>query len=216
MANQDLTQPTTRDGPPLLIVISGTSGSGKDSVVRALLERTRSQPTPFHFVVTATSRPKREEEVDGMDYVFVSNEAFQEMIANNELIEYAIVYGQYKGVPTKHLEQALEAMDRGQDVLMRLDVQGAKTIRQMIPEALLIFLTTSSHDVLLQRLRHRSTETPEQLQVRVQTALQETEQMAEFDYVVPNADGKLDQTVDTILSIIVAEKHRTHPRQVRK
>jgi guanylate kinase len=199
-----------------LIVISGASGSGKDSVVRALLERTRSQPNPFHFVVTATSRPKRKKEVDGVDYVFVSSKAFQEMIANNELIEYAIVYGDYKGVPTRHLEQALEVMDRGQDVLMRLDVQGARTIRHLIPDALLIFITTPSRDVLLQRLRHRSTESPEQLQVRAQTAQQETEQMAEFDYVVPNADGKLDQTVDTVLSIIVAEKHRTHPRQVRK
>jgi guanylate kinase len=200
----------------LLIVISGASGSGKDSVVRALLKRTRTQPCPFHFVVTATSRPKRENEVDGVDYVFVSNEVFQAMIANGELIEYAVVYGQYKGVPTKHLEQALEAMDHGQDVLMRLDVQGARTIRQMHPEALLIFISTSTHQELFKRLRGRSTETPEQLQIRLSTAQQEIDQVAEFDYVVPNADGKLEETVDTILSILVAEKHRTHPRRIRR
>ena len=196
-------------------MISGASGSGKDSVVRALLERARAAPNPFHFVVTATSRPKREEEVDGVDYVFVSNKTFQAMIANDELIEYAVVYGQYKGVPTQHLKKALGAMDRGQDVLMRLDVQGARTIRQMHPEALLVFISTSSQQELLDRLQHRSTETPEQMQIRLRTAQQEIERISEFDYLVPNADGKLDQTVDTILSILVAEKHRTHPRRVR-
>jgi len=215
LANQGLTQPHPTDRSPLLIVISGASGSGKDSVVRALLERSRTQTSPFYFVVTATSRPKRKTEVDGVDYVFVSHEAFQSMIANGELIEYAVVYGQYKGVPTRHLDQALKAMDHGQDVLMRLDVQGARTIRQMHPEALLIFISIPSQQKLLERLRQRSTESPEQLQIRLRTAQQETEQISEFDYVVPNADGCLDQTVDIILSIIVAEKHRTHPRRIR-
>jgi guanylate kinase len=149
-----------------------------------------------------------------MDYVFVSNEAFQKMIANGELIEYAVVYGEYKGVPTKHLETALEAMDRGQDVLMRLDVQGARTIRKMHPQALLIFIAVPLPEQLA-RLRQRSTETASQLETRLRTAQQETEQISEFDYVVPNADGCLDQTVDIILSIIVAEKHRTHPRRIR-
>lgn len=213
MANPSLIQ-TQTSCPPLLIVISGASGSGKDSVVRALLKRTQSQPCPFHFVVTATSRPKRENEVNGVDYVFVSDEEFQAMIDNCELIEYAVVYGQYKGVPTKHLKQALKAMEHGQDVLMRLDVQGARTIRQMHPEALLIFISTSSQQELLERLRERSTESPEQLQIRLNTAQQEIDRISEFDYVVPNADGKLDQTVDIILSIIVAEKHRTHPRRI--
>lgn len=198
-----------------MIVISGASGSGKDSVVRALLARSQALHRPFHFVVTATSRPKREGEIDGVDYVFVSDSEFQSMIANDELIEYAVVYGQYKGVPTRHLDKALEAMDRGQDVLMRLDVQGAKTIRRMHPEALLIFISAPSLQDLLQRLHRRSSESPEQLQIRLDTACKEAEQISEFDYVVPNADGKLDQTVDTILSIIVAEKYRTHPRRVR-
>jgi guanylate kinase len=198
-----------------LIVISGASGSGKDSVVRALLARSQASGPTFHFVVTATSRPKREEEVDGVDYVFVTDRQFQAMIANQELIEYAVVYGQYKGVPTSHLDQALESMDRGQDVLMRLDVQGAKTIRQMHPDALLIFISAPSKEELLERLHRRSTETAGQLKIRLDTAREEIEQISDFDYLVPNVDGKLDQTVDTILSIIVAEKHRTHPRQVR-
>ena len=214
MTNQGLTQTGPTDCPPLLIVISGASGSGKDSVVRALLERSRAESRPFHFVVTATSRPKRENEVDGVDYVFVSNAAFQKMIANGELIEYAVVYGEYKGVPTKHLETALEAMDRGQDVLMRLDVQGARTIHKMHPQALLIFIAVPLQEQLA-RLRQRSTETASQLETRLRTAQQETEQISEFDYLVPNAYGCLDQTVDVILSIIVAEKHRTPPRRIR-
>jgi guanylate kinase len=137
------------------------------------------------------------------------------MIANDELIEYALVYGDYKGVPTRHLEEALAAMARGQDVLMRLDVQGAKTIRQMHSEALLIFISAPSHQELRERLHRRSTESPEQLQIRLHTALKETEQISEFDYVVPNADGHLDRTVDTIFAIITAEKHRVHPRRVK-
>jgi guanylate kinase len=215
LADKDLTQTFPTDDPPLLIVISGASGSGKDSVVRALLKRSQTSGRPFHFVVTATSRPKREEEVDGVDYVFVTDREFRSMIANKELIEYAVVYGDYKGVPTRHLDKALKAIERGQDVLMRLDVQGAATIRQMHPEALLIFISAPSPQDLRDRLLHRSTETPEQQRVRLETARKETEQISKFDYVVPNATGKLEQTVDTILSIIVAEKHKTHPRRVR-
>jgi guanylate kinase len=199
----------------MLIVISGASGSGKDSVVRALRERSQASPTPFHFVVTATSRPKRKDEIDGVDYVFVTDREFQEMIENDELIEHAVVYGDYKGVPTRHLDRALAAMDRGQDVLMRLDVQGAAKIRQMHPEALLIFISAPTPQDLRKRLLHRKTETPKQQRIRLETARKETEQIDKFDYVVPNANGKLDQTVDIIQSIIVAEKHRTHPRRVR-
>jgi guanylate kinase len=215
LADQGLAQSYTTQAPPLLIVISGASGSGKDSVVRAMLEHCCAPNKTFHFVVTATSRPKRENEVDGVDYVFVTDIEFKRMIANQELIEYALVYGDYKGVPTRHLDEALQAMDRGQDVLMRLDVQGAKTIRHMHPEALLIFIAAPSQQELRERLQRRRTESPEQLQLRLHTALKETEQVAEFDYVVPNADGKLDQTVDTIFAIIKAEKHRVHPRRVR-
>jgi guanylate kinase len=203
-----------RGASQLLVVISGTSGSGKDSVVKALIERMVAQQRPVHFVVTTTSRAIRENEVDGVDYCFVSPSEFEEMIANDELIEYALVYGQYKGVPKKQIYMAVQAMDSGADVVMRLDVQGAKAIRHMIPGALLIFMTTSSEQELLERLRRRSTESPEQLQIRLQTARDEMQQIAEFDYVVPNLDGRLDETVDIVLAIITAEKYRTHPRRV--
>ena len=200
---------------PLLVVISGTSGSGKDSVVRALIERMVAHQRPVHFVVTTTSRAKRDNEVDGVDYCFVTPSEFETMIANDELIEYALVYGQYKGVPKSQIYKAVKAMDGGADVIMRLDVQGAKTMRHMVPGALLIFMTTSSERELMERLSRRSTESPEQLQIRLQTARDEMGQIAIFDYVVPNLDGRLKETVDTVLAIITAEKHRTQPRRVK-
>jgi guanylate kinase len=167
----------------------------------------------MHFVVTATSRPKRETETDGVDYVFVSRQEFQSMIDNDELIEYALVYGEYKGVPKQHLLTAMASMESGTDVVLRLDVQGARTIRAMIPDALLIFLTAGSQQELAERLRRRSSEDQRQLEIRLQAARAEMDRISEFDYVVPNRDGKLNETVDTILSIVEAEKHRTHPRR---
>jgi guanylate kinase len=199
--------------PPLLIVISGTSGSGKDTVVQELIKRFADGQHPVHFVVTATTRPRRETEVDGVDYVFVSKAEFEAMIAGDALLEYALVYDQYKGIPKKHIYKAMAAMAEGQDVIMRLDVQGAETIRQMVPEALLVFITASSENELIERLQSRKTEDPEQLEIRLQTARQEMGRIPEFDYVVPNADNRLDETVETVLAIISAEKHRTHPRR---
>jgi guanylate kinase len=193
-----------------VIVISGTSGSGKDSVVEVLRERMERKGSPVHFVVTATSRPRRETETEGMDYFFVSEAEFEEMIAKDELLEYAVVYGDYKGIPKT---QVREAMDSGKDVVMRLDIQGAATIRSMANEAVLIFVTASSEQELERRLRRRLTESEEQLRVRLQTAREEMQQIPEFDYVIPNPDGKLDQAVETVLAIISAEKHRTKPRR---
>jgi guanylate kinase len=214
LENQSTQTVYGRGANPLLVVISGTSGSGKDSVVKALIDRLLARQRPVHFVVTTTSRSMRENEVNGVDYCFVSPSEFEEMIANDELIEHALVYGDYKGVPKRQIHKAVEAMNQGADVVMRLDVQGAKTIRHMVPEALLIFMTTSSEQELVERLRRRSTENPEQLQIRLQTAREEMQQIAAFDYVVPNLDGKLDETVDTVLAIMTAEKYRTHPRRV--
>jgi guanylate kinase len=192
---------------PLLIVISGPSGVGKDSVIQCMIAR----KLPFHFVVTATTRAPRSEERHGVDYFFFSRDEFAEMIDQGELLEYAIVYNDYKGIPKEQVRQALAS---GKDVVMRLDVQGAATVRKLCPEALLIFLTTQNEEEMIDRLRLRMTETPESLKLRIATARQELKRMVEFDYVVVNPHGRLDQTVDNILSIITAEHHRVHPRKV--
>jgi guanylate kinase len=197
----------SRQNQPLLIVISGPSGVGKDSVVQRMQER----GMPMHFVVTATTRPIREGEVEGVDYFFVSRDEFAELIEKDELLEYAIVYNDYKGIPKQQVRQALAS---GNDVVMRLDVQGAETIRKMYPQALLIFLSTVDEDELVDRLKQRKTETPEGLKLRIATARKEMQRVEMFDYYVINADMRLDETVDTIGAIIKAEHHRTDPRKV--
>ncbi len=199
----DLWQPQ-----PLLIVISGPSGAGKDTVIQRMKER----GLPFHFVVTATTRPPREGEVHGRDYFFLSREEFERMIANDELIEYAVVYQDYKGVPREQIRQALAS---GKDVVMRVDVQGAATIRKLAPQAVFIFLVPRNEEEMERRLRQRQHDPREDLTLRLATARQELQRAVEFDYVIVNADGHLDETVDTVEAIIRAEHHRVVPRQVR-
>jgi len=193
---------------PMLIVISGPSGVGKDTVLHLMEER---GDQPFHFVVTATTRPIREGEVHGRDYFFVSSDMFAKMIEEDELLEYAIVYNDYKGIPKQQVRDALAS---GKDVIMRLDVQGAATVKKIAPEAVLIFLTTQTEEELVSRLRARKTETAEGLNLRIATARQELKRADEFDYVVINREDQLNDAVDTIQSIIHAEHHRTHPRKV--
>jgi guanylate kinase len=190
---------------PLLFVFSGTSGAGKDSVVKGVVKQMKERNAPVHFVVTATTRPKRDTEVEGVDYFFVSREQFEQMIADDELVEHALVYGQYKGVPKSQIEEALAS---GMDVVMRLDIQGAFTIRQLTSDAILIFVTTSSEQELVERLRQRHTETSEQLQIRIETARQEMSHISEFDYLILNREQRLEEAVEVARSIIVAEQHR--------
>jgi guanylate kinase len=192
---------------PLLVVISGPSGVGKDSLVDWM----KACGAQFHFVITATSRPPRPGEIHGADYFFVSPEAFEHLVEQNELLEYAVVYGQYKGIPK---QQVREALATGMDVVMRLDVQGAATIKQLIPEAILIFLSASSEEELVERLRKRRTESQAQLEQRIQTARQEMERIIEFDYVVVNRECALDEAASKVLQIIEAEHLRVRPRKV--
>ena len=196
-----------RKPEPLLIVISGPSGVGKDSVVQRMMER----GMPFHFVVTATTREKRETEVHGKDYWFLSKDEFARMIEHNELIEYAIVYGDYKGIPKAQVREALES---GKDVVMRVDVQGAETVRKLAPGALLIFITCESEDELERRLRERKTETADSLSLRIATARKELQRIEAFDYVIVNHDFHLDDTVNKVRSIIEAEHLKVQHRKV--
>lgn len=192
---------------PLLIVISGPSGIGKDAVV-GLLRKTNKDT---HFVITMNSRAPRQDEVEGKDYFFVTREEFEQKIANDELIEYAKVYSDYKGIPKS---QVREAFASGKDVIMRLDVQGAMTIRRLCPEAILIFLTASSKEEWINRLRERRSETPEELDIRLRVAASEYEKIGEFDYLVVNSENHLDQTIADIQAIIKAEHLKTCPRKV--
>jgi len=146
-----------------------------------------------------------------VDYFFVSKEEFERLIAAGELLEHAKVYSDYKGIPRQQVKQALES---GKDVIMRLDVQGAMTIRKLCPEAVLIFLTASSREEWIQRLSSRCSEATDELELRIRTAEEEFSKLEYFDYIVVNAENKLAQTVEIIRDIITAEHQRVHPRQV--
>jgi guanylate kinase len=197
-------QPTTS---PVMVVLSGPSGVGKDAV----LNRMKEMGYPFHFVVTATTRPPRPGEVDGVDYHFVSPATFADMMNRGELLEHAVVYGEYKGIPKAQVREALAS---GKDVIMRIDVQGAATIRRLVKGATLIFLTTASEEELIERLRLRRTESPDKLKLRLATARQELKRIAEFDYCVVNHHSKLDETARQIAAIITAERLRVGRKPV--
>jgi len=187
----------------LLIVISGPSGVGKDSVVKEL----KNREGKFHFVITANTRAPRSDEEEGVDYFFVTKEYFEEMIEKDQLAEWAHVYGDYKGVPRSQIETALKS---GKDVLMRLDVQGARRIKDLYPFAILIFLIPSSEEEWTDRLQHRADEQGEDLDldIRVTKVKEELAMLNIFDYAVVNADLKLGETINTILAIITAEHHK--------
>ena len=196
-----------RPAQPLLVVLSGPSGVGKDSI----LMRMRDIGFPFHFVVTATSRAQRPGERDGYDYHFVSKERFEEMIARGELLEWAEVYGHYKGIPKREISQALQS---GRDVILRIDVQGAATIKRLASDAVFIFLAPGSFDELHNRLQWRRTESPDQMQQRLAMARREMASLDAFDYVVINREEHLDDAVGQIRNIMSAEKQRVRPRRV--
>ncbi len=185
---------------PLVVVISGLSGVGKDVVLKGL----REQGYMFHRVVTVTTRRPRSGEVDGVDYRFVSEDEYQAMLERGELLEHAVVYQKHYGVPERELRQALE---RGQDAVLRIDVQGAETIKEKMPQAVLIFLTASSMEELRRRLIGRGKDSPKEMERRMNKAREEMRYLPKFDYVVVNRDGRLDEAVRQVMAIVSAEKH---------
>jgi len=193
--------------PPLLVVLSGPSGVGKDAALDALKLLDR----PWHFVVTATTRTQRQGEQDGVDYIFLETGAFLKMKERDDLLECAQVYGNWYGVPRNQVRQGLR---NGKDVFLKVDVQGADTVRELAPEALFIFMIPSSLDDLRSRLTLRMTEKPSEMELRISIAESELGRVGEYDYRVVNREGQLEQAVAEIDAIITAEKCRTRPRVV--
>jgi guanylate kinase len=194
---------------PLLLILSGPSGVGKDTVARMLIER---RPDSFYFVVTATTRPPRDNERHGVDYVFVSFDEFARMIEEDELLEYAVVYNDYKGIPKQQIRDALAS---GRDVILRVDVQGAATVRRLVPNAISVFLTTRTEGGLVRRLQQRKQDTAEGMALRTATARQEMKRVEEFDYCVVNPENRPEVAVEQVLSIIDAAHCRINQEPVR-
>ncbi len=206
MSREDLS-PLAPAPRTLLIVLSGLSGAGKDAVLAGL----RLSDLPLHISVSATTRPRRAGEKDGFDYHFVTPAKFQELIDRGELLEWANVYGNYYGIPREPVRQALKS---GKDVVVKIDVQGAATIKKLAPGAVFIFMVTPYMEELEKRLKQRRTETSDTLEIRLKTAAAELEQLPMFDYVVVNRPGEINQAVADIVAIIKAEKCRIARREL--
>ncbi|MDD5288743.1 MAG: guanylate kinase [Dehalococcoidales bacterium] len=194
-------------GKPLLIVLSGPSGVGKDAVLNYLK---KSSPN-FKFVTTMTTRPRRFNEKNDVDYHFVSKNEFQNLLENNELLESASVYNNWYGVPKEPIRKALK---QGNDIMVKVDVQGAASIKKIVPQAVFIFLMAPSREELADRLTKRYTESQTTLAVRLQAADDEIKQVSMFDYVVINHSDRIGLAVDEIKAIITAEKCRVKSRDI--
>ena len=192
---------------PLLVVLSGPSGVGKDAV----LARMKESAYPLKYITTLTTRQQRPNEKDNVDYHFISTDRFHEMIKNNDLLEWANVYGNWYGVPREDVKQAV---DRGEDVIVKVDIQGAATIKEILPQAIAIFLMPPSTRALVTRLERRRTESASDLALRLKTAEEEIRQLPLFDYMVINKWDEIDWAVSEIKAIITAEKCRVTPREI--
>ena len=194
-------------GGPLLVVLSGPSGVGKDST----LNKMKAMDRPWHFVVTVTTRPKRDQERDGEDYIFLELSQFEVMRDQGDLLESAQVYGHWYGVPKQQVRNALR---RREDVILKLDVQGAASVKKIVPAAVFIFLGPPTLQDLKGRLKGRGTESDSSIDLRVQAAQREMEYIPIFDYHVVSHYGRLDDVVACVDAIMTAEKCRIPPREV--
>ena len=200
--------PEAQPAPPLLVVLSGPSGVGKD----AALEKLKQLDRPWRFVVTATTRQPRPGEQEGKDYIFLDLDIFLKMKERDEFLECAEVYGNWYGVPRNQVRQGLQ---EGRDVILKIDVQGADTVRCLAPEAVSIFMVPGSYEQLRRRLTLRNTDKVEEVDLRLATAWNELAKAVDYDYRVVNHDDRLDQAIADIDAIISAEKCRVHPRMVQ-
>ena len=191
---------------PNVFVLSGPSGVGKD----AILNKLRLNGAPLHFTVTATTRQIRENEKDGVDYIFLSKQTFEEMLSRGEFLEHAEVYGNFYGVPKQQIREALQM---GKDVVAKIDVQGAATIKRLAPQVVMVFVVPPSMHELERRLRWRLTESEQSLNLRLETARAEMDHLPAFDYVIINE--QLDDAVHQLSAIVAAERCRIPPRNVK-
>ena len=190
---------------PLIVVLHGPSGVGKDSVIAALRAR-----TGIHRATSSNSRPMRRDEHQGVDYHFLSREEFERKIAAGDFIEHANVYGDYKGLERRELEDPLA---REEDVLIRTDLQGARELRKLLRGAVFVLLRAESREALRERLTQRETESNESLARRLAEVDAELEDAPNNDYVVVNPEGRLDAAVDELVRII--ERERVNPERER-
>jgi len=197
----------TLTSPGLLFVLSAPSGAGKDTVIQAL----QTQGADFFVVPSVTTRAPRPGESEGQPYYFVDNATFEQMVAHNELLEHANVHGNWYGQPRKPIRENLAA---GRDVLLKIDVQGATTIRRLIPQAIFLFLHPGSSAELVQRLEARHTETAEELQTRLTNAETELAEQHWYDYLVFNHHDRLQEAANDLRAIMRAEHCRVTPRQI--
>ncbi len=184
-----------KEKQPILLILSGPSGVGKDAV----LSRMRELKEPYHYTVTSTTRSKRDGETEGKDYIFISQNEFKKQIELGGFLEWAEVYGNYYGVPRDQVKSALKT---GSDVIIKIDVQGAQTIKKLAPMALYIFLAPPDTDQLEKRLTERMTESPESLTLRLKTAAEEMKSANWFDHIVINHENQLDSAVSEIQNIV--------------
>ena len=186
---------------PLVVILTGPSGVGKDAALNELKKMDR----PWHYVVTATTRPIRHNEIDGVDYIFMGESEFKLSLDQNEFLESANVYERWYGVPKS---QVSEPLKNGLDVILKVDIQGAATIKSLIPQAISIFMIPGTLNDLENRLRTRMTESEEQLKLRLEVAKTELTKLNNFEYYIINEEDNLESTVRQIDTIITAEKQR--------
>ncbi len=194
----------------MLVIISGPSGVGKDTIIEAM--RRVPDGRNYHYVVTCTTRGRRPGETEGMSYRFLDRERFLALRQAGELLETANVHGNWYGTPRKEVREALAA---GRHVILKIDVQGAQTVKERVPDALLIFVVPPTLQALFERLKARATETADELETRQRNAAIELARQDDYDYVVVNETGQVERTAARIHEIIAAE-HVLHPdRRVR-